>query len=186
MSASKLPDETLAQPMFLKLVDNLREAMQVRELRNSCRDYLTNNRAHIGIGRQLFWYFRYYRNAKATGKYRLYIWYDDRGVALGYGALALDDGKLLITECVATKHRGRGHGSSILDRLVRIALEEKRDLVAEIWATNEGSVALHEKAGFKLESRRTKGGEEIQKYLLSVEVVTTERRHLVDRSRVVA
>ncbi len=79
-----------------------------------------------------------------------------------------------------------GEYIAILDRLVRIALEEKRDLVAEIWATNEGSVALHEKAGFKLESRRTKGGEEIRRYLLSVDMVTREQGNSVDRSRVVA
>jgi RimJ/RimL family protein N-acetyltransferase len=171
--------------MFLKLVDNLKQAMQVRTLRNSCREYLTNHTAHIGIRQQLLWYFQYYRNAKQTEKYRLYLWYDDRGVPIGYGALALDDGKLLITECVATKHRGLGHGGSILDRLVRIALEEKRDMVAEIWAMNVGSVALHEKAGFKLESRRTKGGAEIRRYSLSVEMVTRENGNL-DRSRGVA
>lgn len=172
--------------MFLKLVDSLGEALQVRRLRNSCREYLTNHTAHIGVRQQMLWYFQYYRTAKQTQKYRLYLWHDDRGVPLGYGALALEDGKLLVTECVATKHRGLGHGGSILNRLVRIALEEKRDLVAEIWATNEGSVALHEKAGFKLESRRTKRGVELRRYLLPVETVRREQGDLVDRSRGVA
>ena len=172
--------------MFLKLVENLKEAMQVRTLRNSCREYLTNHTAHIGIRQQLLWYFQYYRNAKQTEKYRLYLWYDDRGVPLGYGALALDDGKLLITECVATKHRGLGHGGSNPGPLRSYCLRGKTDMVAEIWAMNGGSVALHEKAGFKLESRRTKGGEEIRRYLLSVDLVAREQGNSVDRSRGVA
>lgn len=158
----------------------------MRTIRNSCREHLTNNQDHIGITQQLFWYLRYYRNAKEAGTYRLYLWYDDRSVPLGYGALALDDGKLLITECVAIRHRGLGHGSAILRHLVRVAVEEKRDLVAEIWATNETSVALHKKAGFKLESRRTKAVGEIQTYLLSSDMVTREKEDSVDRRRVLA
>ncbi len=172
--------------MLLKLVDSLRDALQVRTLRNSCREYLTNHTVHIGVPQQLLWYFQYYRDAKQTEQYRLYLWYDDLGLPVGYGALSLEDGKLLITECVGTKHRGLGHGGLILACLVRIAREEKRDLVAEIWATNKASVALHEKAGFKLKSSRNKGGQEIRTYLLSAELVTQAQRNLADRSRGVA
>src|SRR5262245_52988155 len=124
--------------------------MQVRRLRNSCREYLTNYRDHITSLHQLVWYFRFFRHARITGNYRLYLWYDNSGVAVGYGALSLEGNELLITECVAIKHRGRGYGRLILNQMIHIGQEEERNLVAEIWPTNERSIALHEKAGFKL------------------------------------
>ena len=172
--------------MFLKLVENLRETMRVRMLRNSCREYLTNHREYIGVVQQLIWYFRFYRHAKSTGKYRLYLWYDDQGSPVGYGALSLEDGGLGVTECVATNYRRMGHGRLLLEELVRIAAAEKRDVVAEIWATNEGSISLHEKAGFKLESNSTKQGSEIRRYRLTKDMIIQEKRDSADRSRIVA
>jgi ribosomal protein S18 acetylase RimI-like enzyme len=154
--------------MLLKLVETLTEGMKVRALRNSCRDHLTNHRDHIGILRQARWYFKYYRHARQA-QYRLYLLYNDKNSPVGYGALSLQAGKLFITECVGTQYRGMGHGSLILDRLAQIGLAEGRDMIAEIWATNQQSIALHEKAGFKLKSSTTKHNKELRRYLLSVE-----------------
>ncbi len=172
--------------MFLKPVENLRDAMRVRTLRNSCRDHLTNYTNEIGFLHQLLWFYRHYRDARKTGKYRLYLWCDDQGLLIGYGALARADDELLITECVATKYRRQGHGRLILERLVQIAREEKRDLVAEIWATNAGSVALHERAGFKLESSATKQGKQLCRYVLSAQIPLAEKESPAKRSRIVA
>lgn len=155
--------------MRFKMVESLGEAMHVRVLRNSCRLDLTNLRNHIGFLRQLHWYFKEYLDQSKAENYRLYLLYDEQNSPLGYGALALQNGKLFITECVGPAHRGRGHGLVILQKLIQIGAEEKRDLVAEIWATNAPSLALHKKAGFELESRSTKDGKELVRYLLSIE-----------------
>ncbi len=152
--------------MFLKLVENLREAMQVRTLRNSCREYLTNNRDHIGILQQLRWYFGYYCPARRTARYRLYVLLSKERSPLGYGALALRDEKLFVTECVAPGHRGEGYGRIILRYLTKIAAREQRDLVAEIWVSNNPSIALHEREGFTLRSRSIQSGSELYTYEL--------------------
>jgi RimJ/RimL family protein N-acetyltransferase len=172
--------------MVFKPVENLSQALQVRKLRNSCRQYLTNNRNHIGILWQVIWYYRYYRGAKNTGKYRLYLGYDDQGRPIGYGALAKKAGELLATECVAVAYQGRGYGRWILQQLICIAAKENRDLVAEIWSTNERSIGLHEKAGFKLASVITKGGSELRKYSLAANALESNRYIYSNRSRVVA
>jgi GNAT superfamily N-acetyltransferase len=153
--------------MRFKVVDSLREAMQVRRLRNECRAQLTNSRDYIGVLKQSHWYFQNYRSAKKAAHYRLYLLYDERDSAVGYGALALNDGKLLITECVGLAYRGRKYGRVILDNLVHVASAEGRDLVAEIWATNVSSLALHRSAGFALESQTMKAGKELQRHLLA-------------------
>jgi RimJ/RimL family protein N-acetyltransferase len=153
--------------MRFKMVESLREAMHVRVLRNTCRLELTNSRNHIGVLRQIRWYFKEYLNQKKAENYRLYLLYDEQNIPLGYGALALRNRKLFITECVGPAYRECGHGLVILQKLIQIGAEEKRDLIAEIWATNAPSLALHKKAGFELESRTTKDGKELLRYLLS-------------------
>jgi RimJ/RimL family protein N-acetyltransferase len=151
---------------MFKLVDSLREAMIVRSLRNSCREDLTNHREHIGVAQQVRWYFRSYRQSKRLGSYRLYLLYSDARPPVGYGALALRDRQLYVTECVGRDHRGLGHGRSILAELMSIASQEQRDLVAEIWAENQRSITLHVRAGFTLLSRDTKRGKVVETYCL--------------------
>src|SRR5262245_3370720 len=154
--------------MHLKLVETVAESMRVRQLRNGCREYLTNYTGHIGTLRQLLWYFRFYRHSRKTTQCRLYLWYDNDGVAVGYGAMAFEEGRLLVTECVSKTERGKGHGGAILDNLVRIATAEGKNVVADIWASNTRSIAMHEKRGFMLESSISRDGSELRTYVLSV------------------
>lgn len=152
--------------MCFKIVESLREALQVRELRNSCRQDLTNHREHISVLRQVRWYFTDYRTAKRSFQYRLYLLRDELQSPVGYGALYLRNEELFITECVAPKYRGQGHGRIILQQLIEIARSEQRNLVAEIWARNTPSLALHRKAGFEIESSYGREGEELQLHRL--------------------
>lgn len=162
---------------MFKLVDRLREAMIVRSLRNSCREDLTNHREHIGVARQVRWYFRTYRRLKRSGAYRLYLLYNDAGSPIGYGALALRDRQLYVTECVGREHRGLGHGRSILAQLVSIACQEQRDIVAEIWAENQRSIALHVRAGFTLASRDIKRGKVVETYCMRARTSEEQERN---------
>jgi RimJ/RimL family protein N-acetyltransferase len=144
--------------MIFKPVTTLSEALSVRQIRNECRKFLTNYTGYISIPRQTRWYLTYYKQAARAGIYRIFIARDGKGVPVGYGALKLDDGELLVTECVAEKYRGRGYGRKILKKLITIAKREGATLVAEIRTTNIISVALHKKCGFTLDKNSIKSG----------------------------
>jgi L-amino acid N-acyltransferase YncA len=101
-----------------------------------------------------------------ASSYRIFLFFS-AGEPVGYGALQLVDDSLYVTECVETKYRGKGFGKAILARMISIAREERRKLVAEIWATNQQSIALHLKAGFVFQSSRTKAGQELHLYYLA-------------------
>jgi L-amino acid N-acyltransferase YncA len=98
----------------------------------------------------------------------------------------LEANELLVTECVALKHRGRGYGRAILNYLIRIAAKENRNLIAELWSTNASSIALHEHTGFKFVSAQLKDGNEMRRYLLTLNAVEAMPTVLVERSKVVA
>ncbi len=159
--------EELKPILSCRLVTSLPEALTVRRLRNSCARYMTNYREPIGRWAQTRWYFRIYRRALRESSYRIYL-FRDAATAVGYGALQLRDGALLVTECVAAEHRRRGIGRGILEELIAIAHREGRDLVAEIWISNGPSIGLHEKAGFRLEKTRDHHGDSLGIYRLGI------------------
>lgn len=144
---------------------SLRDAMIVRRLRNSCARFMTQAREPIGRLAQARWFLRRYRAAARAGRYRVYLFFDGRA-PVGYGALQRYEDVLLVTECVADEHRGHGAGKEILAALVDVARREQRDLVAEIWASNAPSLALHERAGFVLEASTERDGESLRRYRL--------------------
>jgi len=150
----------------VRLAKNLRDVLVVRVLRNSCREYMTNHRKRIGLAQQIRWHFSYYRRALREGVYRVYLFQNDSGTPVGYGAALLRDGALYVTECVAPNFRGQGYGRAILDELIAIGSHERRTLIAEIWRSNKASIALHANSGFALETTRQQSGADLYVYRL--------------------
>ncbi len=144
-------------------VCSLHQAQQVRVLRNSGYQSMTNHRQPIGWFRQTLWFYRHYQPAQRRGAYRVFLFGRGR-LPVGYGALQLDSGRLLVTECVAADCRGQGIGSAILQRMIAIASTEQRELVAEISTSNQASIRLHERAGLELRSSVQQGGQELRHY----------------------
>ena len=147
---------------------SLRDALTVRRLRNTCCEFMTNYQQKLGLWGQVRWYYRNYKKASRSGDYRIFLFRDSSGRALGYGALQLHGDQLYITECLETSVRGQGYGKQILASLVQTGREEGRALVAEIWASNQASRALHEKAGFVLTAQREHKGRELLVYQLGI------------------
>lgn len=152
--------------MHFNPVTTLSDILNVRVLRNSCCEYLTNHQTKIGVLEQIRWYFTYYRTANQMLNYRLFLLVSDANLALGYGALLARGDALYVTECVSAQHRGKGLGRIILQNLVQIGLDEKRKLIAEIWESNLASVNLHEKFGFVLQEKFEKGDKIVRIYAL--------------------
>ena len=144
-----------------QIVKSLPQVLRIRLIRNTCYQYLTNYRKQIGLIQQIHWYFKSYRPSCRKGDYRLYIFKNQGRRPVGYGALQLHGDKLYVTECLDTDQRNQSYGKEILSVLVEIGKQEKRGLVAEIWATNERSVALHTSSGFELVSQRIYKGENL-------------------------
>ncbi len=147
-----------------KLVNTLSDALIIRRIRNECRLYLTNHMEHISMLRQIYWYFNDYRKMLQSKKYRLFILRTIDNTPVAYGALSLHNEYLYITECVKSEYRRQGYGSAILKNLIAIAQHEKRQLAAEIWATNTISILFHKKFGFTLQKTVIKSGSHLCTY----------------------
>ena len=143
-----------------RLVRSLPDAMKVRTLRNQCCAFMTNYQQPVGLWQQVRWYFTSYRSSLKNNSYRIFLFLDS-SAPVGYGAIQLHEGELLVTECVASSRRGQGLGRTILEALSQIARRENRPLVAEIWADNAASLRLHEGAGFRRTGTRLHKGADL-------------------------
>ncbi|MCG3141438.1 MAG: hypothetical protein HDKAJFGB_02723 [Anaerolineae bacterium] len=153
--------------MKYRLVTSLPDALIVRKLRNGCAKFMTNYSAQIGVWQQIRWYWKKYRREQRAGIFRVYLFWDEKQNPVGYGALQLHDDQLLVTECVKGIWRGRGYGRAILSALIQIAQVERRTLAADIFATNQASIALHEHLGFQMVSTRVENNRELRTYILA-------------------
>ena len=151
-----------------KAVTTLYQVLQIRNLRNTSYQFMTNHQKPISVIGQIIWYFRYYYSANRSGKYRVYLFYNTDNRLVGYGALCAKDNRLYLTECVSTVFRGQGYGKAILMKLVNIGQNEKQNLLAEIWADNGISSSMHEKLGFKLMQTSMHNNKELNTYLLRI------------------
>ena len=142
----------------------IRDAMAVRRIRNSCSEYLTGNRDEISVLGQIRWYYFVYRKMADAFNYRIFLFVGRGQKPVGYGALRLESNRLLVTECVDEKLRGQGYGRTILQAMIEIALNESRELVAEIWADNTPSISLHESCGLVHTASNYQDGREIRIY----------------------
>ena len=148
-------------------VRGIHDAIVVRSIRNTCYQYLTNNPSPIGFLQQVRWYYATYRKLERSSQFRLFLFFDAEIHAVGYGALKRVNDDLLVTECVRYGYRGQGSGTFILRVMMSVAKKEGRTLIAETWADNQASIALHERQGFVLASKQENSGRELRTYVLS-------------------
>ena len=156
-----------------KIAADLYHVLKIKNLRNTSYQFMTNHQKRISLAGQIIWYFRYYRSAHKSGKYRVYLFYDSNNNLVGYGALRRED-RLCITECVDPNFRRHGYGKAILMELINIGKSERQNLLAEIWADNKISSSMHEKFGFKLIQASMHNGRKLNTYLLDTVKTTCE------------
>lgn len=122
------------------------QAEVVRQLRNSCREYMTRYTGNISAEEQQQWW----ANRKDDRNVRLYL-FRVGATAIGYGMIRLldDTGELRswLSGGLAPEWRGKGYGSKLFAHLVRRAA---RPCMLEVRQLNVRARRLYEKLGFRL------------------------------------
>ena len=129
-------------------LNGLKAVLTLRKLRNSCAHRYTGFTGNISVVSQILWYYKSYRRLEKNSEYRVWLFNDQQGRALAYGALSKDQNDLVLTECVAPLSRGRGAGMQVVNFLKTIVETEGMRAVALIKNDNIESIGLHQKAGF--------------------------------------
>lgn len=115
------------------------------DIRNECREWMTNDTSYIGTTRQVLWFFNDYLPAFKRGDMLASLLYDDANVPVAFGIRAFRESRWVVTGGVATVYRGRGHGHRMFTDLSVGFPETWLDVLTD----NTRAIALYESLGFK-------------------------------------
>jgi GNAT superfamily N-acetyltransferase len=133
---------------FVRVTDH-NQAMQLRYVRNECRQFMTRDTHEITVEGQE----RFFWKELVTGdEYEAYLLYDYR-LPIGYGMLHRDDSKTWMSMGLIASVRGKGLGT-LLARLITAVGLMKSDVWLEVWGHNFPAVAAYCAAGYRHESGR--------------------------------
>jgi ribosomal protein S18 acetylase RimI-like enzyme len=131
----------------IKPVENLAEALQIAEVRNSGRDYLTNDGEYISANVQAVWYDNVYLDKHSDGELDAYIGHEYH-LPVAYGMIAYKDKALWLTGVIAPEYQGRGYGRTLFDFLANTANETGETVMLDVLNSNERARRLYDSLGF--------------------------------------
>jgi ribosomal protein S18 acetylase RimI-like enzyme len=137
---------------FLHRVTGLEDAERMREIRNSCRQFMTRNTLEISVDEQKIWFLTL---ENETRPFLLAV--DVEGQPkVGYGLIRMIDGCYWISGGLLPEWRGKGLGKRLFAELARIVnIVEKRTCWLEVRASNMIAQRVYQSLGFEFVSINT-------------------------------
>jgi RimJ/RimL family protein N-acetyltransferase len=134
---------TITRPtwkLWYRQVKTLEDALILREIRNTCAEYMTKHTSKISIEEQLDWF----NNLDHTNHW--YWIFEDETHDIGYVGLNRINDKMYSTYGLIPEARGKGLGRELVEFSQWGAQEE---LTLEVREDNERAIKLYTKCGFK-------------------------------------
>ncbi|MDA9279157.1 GNAT family N-acetyltransferase [Schleiferiaceae bacterium] len=99
--------------------------------------------------------FSYYRNrglSHITKVCKPFVYINEHGDLIGYGHLDMEEDALWLGIAVSKRYRGEGHGSHIMNHLIRTFKTEHKDCILNLAVSkkNDRAINLYRKYGFNV------------------------------------
>lgn len=134
------------------------DALQVREIRNQCRFFMTNDVSELSIVKQLYWYFFLYKKKNKEGTLRCFL-LKSSTKSLGFGVIREIHGTYWLTGGLGEKYRGKGIGTVLFQKIIQKA--PSPIIWLEVLESNSVARKLYKKLGFKKSSEKYKNRKKI-------------------------
>lgn len=129
----------------LRYAPGLFDALKMRKIRNTCREFMTRDRSEIGVLRQVRWWLT--RDMDEFHPFLLETIEPPRQT-IGYGLLRVDGGQGLLTGGLLPEWRGKGHGRFLFKRMTGVAEGLGLQPALEVLTDNTRARLLYESLGF--------------------------------------
>lgn len=131
------------------------DALRMRAVRNAVRANMTRDVRHIGVVRQLRWWWTRYRRWAREDAFRAWlVW--QAGRCVGYGIVRAEGSRWWVTGGLLPEARGKGLGQALF-RFLTIeaaarseALGDPTEAWLEVLADNAPAVRLYERLGYRV------------------------------------
>lgn len=142
--------------MNIEAVTTMRDAQDIRAIRNSIASFLTHDQRMIRDDTQAWWFDNIYKPAHAKGDMHAFKGSVD-GLPMAYGLVNNIDGKFNLTGGIREIFRGEGFGRELFQFLTDFTLAHCADIVyLDVAMSNAPARALYESLGFE-ETHRQEG-----------------------------
>ena len=135
--------------ILLRPIKTLDDIEVLREIRNSCKDFMTRNTSTITREQQQTWYLNIDKE-----KNNLYlverVSYGVITDTIGYGYLRIENETVLLTGGLIESVRGQGYGSRLFELLLQESKKFKLPIKLEVLKTNMRAFAVYNKLGFRV------------------------------------
>lgn len=147
-----MQDDTVVTLVSLKMAKNNSNLMgmylnYMRNIRNSCRKYMTRFKEEITPEMQTKWYDNLSDNIDPyifiAGEFGAVFY------PFGYGMIQYEDDKALLTGAIEDKYRGRGFGKKLFLELISLAKNRTDEIFLEVLDSNEVAKNLYKSIGFE-------------------------------------
>ena len=125
-------------------VTRLDQAETMRVIRNSCREFMTNDTHEILPTEQQAW-FESIRNSETVLPF---IYQPRRGAAMGYGLIRFERDKWWVSGGLLPAHRGQGIGKDLFFELADYVNALGHTCWLTVWQWNEPAWRTYQALGF--------------------------------------
>jgi len=137
---------------YLQRVVGLEDAEVMRQIRNSCRQFMTRNTLEIGEDEQMIWFL----TLENTTRPFLLVADVENQPKVGYGLIREIDGKLWLSGGILPEWRGQGLGKRLFAEMARIVnVVDKRTCWLEVRSSNSPARRTYQSLGFEYVSMNT-------------------------------
>jgi ribosomal protein S18 acetylase RimI-like enzyme len=135
-------------------INNFFQAIQLKDIRNQCRSYMTNDTSRINFVRQIYWFYKVYKKENREKKITCYLFKVENKV-VGFGVIRKFSNKFWITGGLKQDQRGKGIGKILFGKIIENV--PASDVWLEVLRSNIVAHKLYQKLGFKkVQSKSTK------------------------------
>lgn len=127
---------------------NVFEVLAMRRVRNECRQYMTHDTSHIGVLRQLRWWWFTFRPAFRRNETAGIVARDDSRRQVGYGLITWRDKRFWLSGGVVEDFRGQGLGQRLFTELIAMVESRGFEPWLDVRQDNKPARKLYAKLGF--------------------------------------
>jgi len=116
-------------------VEEWHQALELRDVRNECREGMTHDTGYIDTPQQKLFYNEHLAEFRGDGIFEAYLLYD-RLTPIGYGLLKWDDDKYWMTAGLIKDYRSKGLSRFLISYITEMGHREANDVWIDVWKDN--------------------------------------------------
>jgi ribosomal protein S18 acetylase RimI-like enzyme len=139
-------------------INSLLQALQLKNIRNQCRRFMTNDTSKINSVRQIYWFYKIYKKENGEKKNTCYLFRVGKEI-VGFGVIRKFSNKYWITGGLEKNQRGKGMGRILFKELIENT--PTNEVWLEVLDSNTVAKNLYLNLGFKHQAKKTLNGRKI-------------------------